>query len=257
MTKPFRFKPAVSWPGGKSRLVDELLPLVPPHDCYVEPFAGGIALLLAKPRSKLEVLNDVNGDLVNFYRCVRFHTDSLLTELEFVLNSREEFDDFRRQPGLTDIQRAARWYYRNKNCFGGDNMNSFGTGALSGGGAHGSREARMEVIRLLNLRLDRTVIESEPWEKCVERYDRGSTFFFLDPPYVDGHMKMYSAWHLADVVSLRERLARIKGRWMVTLNDSPTIRSVFAGCNFATVTRKVNIDSRNPAKDYRELIIVP
>ncbi len=257
MTKPFHYKPAISWPGGKSRMIDKLLPLIPKHDCYVEPFAGGIALLLAKPRSKMEVLNDVNGDLVNFYRCVRFHTDSLLTELEFVLNSREEFQDFRHQPGLTDIQRAARWYYRNKNCFGGTNIDSFGTGAISGGGAHGSRSARMEAIRLLNVRLDRTVIESESWEKCVERYDRPSTFFFIDPPYIDCTATMYSSWTLADVVRLRERLARLKGRWIVTLNDSPSIRSVFAGCNLSTVHRKVNIDSRRPAKDYAELIIVP
>ncbi|MES2572137.1 MAG: DNA adenine methylase, partial [Verrucomicrobiota bacterium] len=87
---------------------------MPPHRCYVEPFAGGLAVLLAKERSSIEVLNDINGDLVNFYRCVRFHSDVLLTELEFVLNSRQEFTDFRHQPGLTDLQRASRWFFRNK-----------------------------------------------------------------------------------------------------------------------------------------------
>ena len=107
-----RIKPAISWPGGKSRYLDRILPLIPKHTCYVEPFAGGLAVLLAKPRSSLEVINDLNGDLINFYRCVRFHADVLLTELEFVLNSRQEFHDFRSQPGLTDIQRAARWFFR-------------------------------------------------------------------------------------------------------------------------------------------------
>lgn len=77
------------------------MPLIPKHQCYVEPFAGGLAVFLAKPRSQIEVLNDLNGDLVTFYRCVRFHSDTLLTELEFVLNSRQEFKDFADQPGLT------------------------------------------------------------------------------------------------------------------------------------------------------------
>ena len=149
-------RPALSWPGGKTRLLKWILPHIPKHVCYCEPFAGGLAVLLAKPRSQMEVVNDINGDLVTFYRCVRFHQDPLLVELEFVLNSRQEFHDFRNQPGLTDIQRSARWFFRNKNCFGGANMDSFGIGALGGGSAsHGSRAARMEPIRALSLRLDR------------------------------------------------------------------------------------------------------
>src|ERR1043166_5274062 len=152
-------RPAISWPGGKTRLLKYLLPLIPKHVCYCEPFAGGLAVLLAKPRSQVEVINDINGELVTFYRCVRFHPDVLLTELEFVLNSREEFYDFRDQPGLTDIQRASRWFFRNKNCFGGANMDSFGTGATCGSASLGSRHARMEAIRALSLRLDRVCIE--------------------------------------------------------------------------------------------------
>ncbi len=87
-------KPALHWPGGKSRLLKYLLPHILPHTCYCEPSGGGLAVFLAKPRSHHEIINDANGDLVNFYRCVRFHRDPLLTELEFVLTSREEFKDF-------------------------------------------------------------------------------------------------------------------------------------------------------------------
>jgi DNA adenine methylase len=162
--KPFRIKPAVSWPGGKSRLLKHILPLVTPHTCYCEPFAGGLAVLLAKPRSTLEVINDANGDLVNFYRCVRFHQDPLLTELEFVLNSRQEFKDYVAQAGLTNIQRAARWYYRNRLCFGGASMTAFAVTATQ---AIGSREARMESIRNLSVRLDRVTIEHMDWSRFL------------------------------------------------------------------------------------------
>lgn len=255
--KKDRIKPAISWPGGKSKLLDEIVPRIPKHTCYCEPFAGGLAVLLAKPRSSLEVINDMNGELINFYRCVRFHADVLLTELEFVLNSREEFHDFRHQPGLTDIQRAARWFYRNKICFGGSRMDSFGTSALSGGASHGSRANRMEAIRALNYRLDKACIENLDWKKCIDLYDRPTTFFFIDPPYTGCDAGMYAAWDLTDVRVLKDRLDALKGSWMVTLNDTKDIRRIFSGCTMKGITRQRGINNQQVGKTYREVIIRP
>lgn len=249
-------KPAVTWPGGKSRLLQHILPNIPKHSCYVEPFAGGLAVLLAKPRSSIEVVNDLNGDLVTFYRCVRFHTDALLTELEFVLNSRQEFSDFRHQPGLTDIQRAARWWYRNRNCFRGASLSSFGTSASSGGAASGSRSARLEQIRQLNVRLDKVTVENLDWQRCLDLYDRSESFFFCDPPYTGCDAGAYAAWTVADVQRFRERLDRLKGRWIVTLNDAPEIRRVFSDCKIKAVERAKGINHAS-GKTYRELIILP
>lgn len=232
-----------------------LLPLIPEHTCYVEPFAGGLAVLLAKPRSPVEVLNDMHGDLITFYRCVRFHTEPLLAELEWVLNSRKEFLDARDQPGLTDIQRAARWYFRNRTCFGGVDERSFGTSAVS---APDSRANRMEAIRQLSVRLDRTLIEHVDWEKCVRLYDRPGTFFFIDPPYTGCGDTAYAAWTTADVMKLREVLRNLKGKWVVTMNDAAEIRDVFHGCRLESVERALGINGkRGPVRRYRELIIQP
>ena len=249
-------KPAIRWAGGKSRLLKHLLPLIPSHTCYCEPFAGGLAVLLAKPRSKLEIINDANGDLVNFYRCVRFHTDPLLTELEFVLNSREEFRDFTTQEGLTDIQRAARWYYRNRLGFGGQ-IDSF---AVSTTQAISSRASRLEAVRTLNVRLDRVTIEHLDWKRCLELYDRTGTFFFLDPPYTDCNAGVYGTWTTADVLGLKERLDRIKGQWLLTFNDSPAIRSIFSHCQVKAVSRPRGINNKSISEEkkvYHELIIRP
>ncbi len=255
---PFRVKPALTWPGGKSRLLKHLLPLIPKHECYCEPFSGGLAVLLAKPRSTVEVINDLNGDLVTFYRCVRFHHDSLLTELEFVLNSRREFHDLRHQPGLTDIQRAARWYFRNKTCFGGANMESFGVVATAGGGAASSRQARMEGIRALSHRLDRAVIENLDWQRCLQLYDRPTTFFFIDPPYTECSATMYASWTDTDVVVLRDRLVQLKARWLLTLNDTKSIRAIFAGHEITAVERVRGINNKaGKSTLYRELVIRP
>jgi DNA adenine methylase len=254
--KNYRVKPAVSWPGGKSRLLKHILPLIPEHTCYAEPFSGGLAVLLAKPRSEVEVINDLNGDLITFYRCVRFHADVLLTELEFVLHSREEFHDFRAQPGLTDIQRAARWYYRNKECFGGADMRSFGVRVSS---SMGSRAARMDAIRALNVRLDKVCIEHLDWTRVVDLYDRPSSFFFIDPPYTECGATMYEGWTNTDVQILRDRIAKIRGQWMVTLNDTPAILAIFKGCKILPVTRPLGINGKGNAggRSYKELIITP
>jgi DNA adenine methylase len=205
----------------------------------------------------MEVVNDINGELITFYRCVRFHADVLLTELEFVLNSRQEFYDFRDQPGLTDIQRAARWFFRNKISFGGQ-MDSFGTGALGGGSSHGSRANRMEVIRALNLRLDRVCIEHLSWEKCLTLYDRPSTFFFLDPPYTGCGATTYKAWTDTDVRILRNKIDKLRGKWLVTLNDNAANRKIFSGCKIRSVDRAMGINNQgDTAKRYKELIITP
>ena len=201
------------------------------------------------------MLNDLNGDLVTFYRCVRFHADTLLTELEFVLNSRQEFKDFADQPGLTDIQRAARWFFRNRNCFRGANLGTFGT-SPEGGAASGSRGARMEAIRLLNIRLDRVTVENLDWQKCLDLYDRRESFFFLDPPYTSCQAGMYSAWSIADVHRLRSRLDLLKGKWLLTLNDAPEIRRIFGDCEITAVDRSKGI-SQAKEKTYREIIIRP
>lgn len=217
----------------------------------MEPFAGGLAVLLAKPPSRIEVLNDINGDLVNFYRCLRFHADALLTELEFVLSSRREFTDFIDQPGLTDIQRAARWFFRNRNCFRGADLETFGTSSIS---ARGSREARLDSIRLLNRRLDRVTIENLDWERCLTLYDRAETLFFCDPPYTSCQAGVYNTWKISDVLRFRQALDRLRGHWIVTFNDTPEIRQIFADCPILSVARSKGI-SQVKEKIYRELII--
>jgi DNA adenine methylase len=235
-------------------MLDLILPLIPKHECYVEPFAGGLAVFLAKPRSQNEVINDVHTDLITFYRCVRFHRDELLTELEFVLNSRQEFHDFRAQPGLTDIQRAARWYTRNKIGFGGSD-DSFGVRVIH---PVSSRVNRMETIRQLNLRLDSATIEHLDWERCMDLYDRPSTFFFLDPPYTDCAKTNYDGWKESDILFLRQKLDRLQGKWLLTLNDAPAIRSIFHDCSLVTISRPRGIANKTgKATIYKELIIAP
>lgn len=104
-------QPIIPWIGGKRRLADRIFPLFPRHSCYVEPFAGGAALyfLRAVP-AEVEVLNDINGDLVNLYRVVQHHLEEFVRQFKWALSSRQVFKWLQetRPETLTDIQRASR-----------------------------------------------------------------------------------------------------------------------------------------------------
>lgn len=247
-------RPVVSWAGGKARLVKHLLPLLRPHTGYVEVFGGGLALFLAKAPSRMEVINDVNGDLVKFYRNVKSHHEAVLDELDMVLNSRRDFEDYCAQPGLTEIQRAARWFIRNKLSFAGQGT-SF---AISRRQPLSSRAQRLLQIQSLNRRLDRTTIEEKDWEYILRTYDDPETLFFLDPPYPESGGKNYGGWNELAVERFCAAVRKLKGNWIFTFKDCEQVRDCMAGYTFQSVDRArgiANQAGKAKADRYVEIII--
>ncbi len=104
--------PIIPWVGGKRRLAKTILPQFPEHTCYVEPFCGAAALYFMKPPSTAEVINDINGELVNLYRVIQHHLEAFIQQFKWALVSRQMFEWLQITPEvtLTDIQRAARFY---------------------------------------------------------------------------------------------------------------------------------------------------
>ncbi|MES2707164.1 MAG: DNA adenine methylase [Verrucomicrobiota bacterium] len=249
-----RTKPVLRWPGGKSRLLPEILPILPPHGLYCEPFAGGLAVLLAKAPSRAEVINDLNGDLVALYRCAQFHPDALVAEMEFHLGSRENLTDFKAQPGLTDLQRAARFLAINKASFAG-NHSTFAVSRTSPG--IGSRANVLDSIRQLNRRLDRVAIEHLTWQRCLGLYDGPDTLFFLDPPYLAAETHIYHGWREADMEELAATLSALKGRWVLTVDDSAFNRRLFAAHHLRPVTTRNGLAKASARLTFGELIIHP
>ena len=112
----------LSYIGGKSRLSSIITSMIPEHKQYCEVFAGAAWILFRKEPSKYEAINDKDGDLITFYRVLQNHIEEFLRQFKWCLSSREWFEDWKDQiksRGLTDIQRAARYYYLQRHCFGG------------------------------------------------------------------------------------------------------------------------------------------
>lgn len=247
--------------GSKSRLVQHLLPHIAavPHTCFVEPFCGTCSVLMGKPRSKVEVVNDTDGALVNALRQIQHHPAELKRELRWAINSRAELHARRAQPGLTEIQRAASYLFLNNISFGGD-CQSFGVSRRSAGGGAVTPLSRIfRQAASLHARLERVAIEQLDWERCLALYDTPETLFFCDPPYVGGSVKAYAAWTNEDVARFHAALAKLQGRWIVTLNDSPEVRAIFAGCTFTAFSRQRSISNTraDTRQTYREIVITP
>ena len=222
-------RPIVPWIGGKRRLAKHILPLFPEHECYVEPFAGGAALFFMKEQSDVEVLNDINSDLVNLYRVVQHHLEEFVKQYKWALISRQMYAWLKmtRVEPLTDIQRAARFYYLQKMGFGGKvSGQTFGTATTTPPRFNLNRIE--EELSIAHLRLSRTYVEHLPWVDCVTKYDRSHSLFYCAPPYwgtegygVDFGLEQYAV--MAD-------LARsIKGKMIISVNDIPEMHQVFCG----------------------------
>lgn len=222
-------RPLVPWIGGKRRLASRILPLFPAHTCYVEPFCGAAALFFLKAPSEVEVLNDVNGDIVNLYRVVKTHLEEFVRQFKWALTSREIFrwlDDTPPET-LTDIQRAARFYYLQRLCFGGKvESRTFGTATTS--------TPKLNLLRLeedlsqAHLRLSSTYVEHMEWDRCIERYDRPHTLFYCDPPYwgTEGYGVTFG---LEQYTRMADLARSIEGRMVISVNDIEPMREAFAG----------------------------
>ncbi|MDZ4287790.1 MAG: DNA adenine methylase [Prosthecobacter sp.] len=248
-----RLRPVVRWNGGKTRLLKHLLPALPPHRTYVEAFGGGLALFLAKKPSPVEIINDLNTDLITLYRCAQFHLEPLLAEIQFTLTSRQNLADLRTQPGLTDLQRAARYLILNRTSFGGAGTHY----AVSKKTAQPSRAATLATLRALNARLDKTSIENLPFERLFKLYDSPQTLWFLDPPYLDSDAAIYTGWNEAQMRHFHSEVSALQGPCLITVDDSPLNRSLWAKDHLTEITTRNGCTNQRTHgnSSFKELMI--
>lgn len=248
-------RPVIPWVGGKRRLAPALLPLFPEHTCYVEPFCGAAALFFLKEPSDTEILNDINGELVNLYRVIKHHLEEFVRQFKWALTSRQiwEWQKMTRPETLTDIQRAARFFYLQRLAFGGKVQGqSFGT--VTSGGTRLNLLRIEEDLSAAHLRLADTVIENVPWTDCFARYDRPHSLFYCDPPYwqTEGYGVEFGFENYERMATLANSTA---GTVIISVNDHPDMRRVFADLEMRSVPISYTVGGSDHAADRMELII--
>lgn len=223
------------WVGGKSRLRKYVIELLPEHTCYVELFSGAAWVLFGKPLSDVEIINDIDQDLVTFFRVLREKPEELIASFEWELVSRAEFE---RLAGLdtlqlTDVERAHRFYYLIMAGWGGElNYPRFQTSITDGG--HGNRligalKTLRQRLSPVHERLRTVIVENLDWQACLERYDRPGTVMYIDPPYPGNkcnyahNMRGWDEHH-----ALAERLKRTQCKWILSSYDIPEMHTLFS-----------------------------
>lgn len=259
MTPVAPVRPAAPYIGGKRNLARRLTSLIEtiPHQTYAEPFVGmGGVFLRRRQRPAAEVINDYSGDVANFFRVLQAHPEWLKELLAYQLMSRAEYD---RQAAtdprtLTDVQRAARFLYLQRTSFGGKVVHrAFGVDA---GKTRFNVHQLVPILDALHRRLAGVVIENLDWRAFLARYDSPSVLFYLDPPYYASERDYGDGMFGRDQFAvMAEDLARIRGRFVLSINDRPEVREIFAAFDQQQVSTTYTIAKGDAARPAGELII--
>ena len=260
----------IRWAGGKSRLRRTLIPMMPEHRHYAEPFAGGAWILFGKPRSDTETLNDLDPELVNFYSILRDRPGDLIESFRWELVSRAEFDRLAAtDPGtLGDVQRAHRFFYLVMAGWGGETKYPrFHTAVRDGG--HGNRligallhlRQRMEPA---SRRLAGVEITNLDWRESLERNDRREALVYLDPPYPgNGVNYRHNMRGEAEHRELAGRMADAGCRWVLSTYDTTRAREMFREFHCVPASWKSGLEAGPGERDAgilrktnRELLVM-
>lgn len=244
----------LSYVGGKRALANQIIALFPKHQTYIEVFAGGAQVLFHKEPSPVEVINDLDTEIVNFFRVCQQHSEELTRYLRFMVVSRHWHEVLKAtDPGaLTDIQKAARYLYLLKNSFASlPRRLSYKCHVVQPPGFNPERIPQL--IEETHKRLARVQIECLPYEKALKKYDRRDSLFYLDPPYFRRELYRFNLKD-EDFAKMSGILANLRGKFVLSLNDVSEVRSIFKAFKIRSVDLHYTAQ-RIAGKRFREVII--
>tara|TARA_R110002124_G_scaffold284368_1_gene461490 strand:- start:12268 stop:13086 length:819 start_codon:yes stop_codon:yes gene_type:complete len=247
--------------GGKRNLSKRITALIEtiPHTTYAECFVGmGGIFLKRRSAPPAEVINDYSGDVATFFRILQRHYTPFMEMLRYQISSRREFERLKASDPatLTDLERAARFLYLQRLAFGGKvSGQNFGVSPGMGGRFNITKLAA--TLEDVHERLAGVIIENLRWQDFIARYDRPGVLFYLDPPYFGNEQDygtgMFSRDQFAEMANA---LKSLKGRFVMSINDRPEIRELFAGFEQHEVQLTYTLAGGINAKKARELVIV-
>jgi len=246
-------KTPISYYGGKQRMLRHLLPLVPEHRIYTEAFCGGAALYWAKEPAEVEILNDRNGEVVNFYRVLKSDYQGLKEMIEATPHSRSVYEDARvmyERPHLFDeLERAWAFWVQTSQAFGAQPTSGWAYDSV------GTTSKKLDNARLrfgpeLMQRLARTQLECNDALKVIASRDAIDAWHYVDPPYFNsdcGHYKGYSG---QDFEALLKLLASVNGKFLLSSYPSELLEKYTNefGWNQKLVQQNVAVSQRKTPK---------
>jgi DNA adenine methylase len=257
---------AFGWYGGKFSHLEWLLPLLPECNHYCEPFAGSAAVLLNREPAPVETYNDVDGEVVNFFKCLRDERDELISKIALTPFSREEFKiACKLDPALPSLERARRFYVRARQVRTGLAQtasvgrwaNCKNTSRAGMSGVVSRWLGGVEALSAIAERLIRVQIENRPAIELIRLYDSPETLFYCDPPYVHetrGDSKAYSfEMTNEEHTALAEVLNDVEGKVCISNYDCKLVNDLFPAPKWHKV--KCKLKTIHSTKDKRQEIV--
>lgn len=249
-------KPPLTYCGGKQTLAPLILKLIPEHVLYAEPFTGGGAIFFAKPSSKCEVLNDTNGELMNFYKVAKeqftplqkmikrtLHCRNAFRQAEVVYNNPDLFDEVRRAWAVWVIC-SQSFASRMDGPFGFDKNDNTTSRRIA--------NKRENFTDAYAKRLEKVQIECADALYIIQSRDHEEAFFYCDPPYVGSNCGHYKGYTEADYEALLRLLSGIKGKFLLSSYPTEMLEKYSAEFGWCQLEREmlvtVNIKGGNPKK---------
>lgn len=256
---PTTLKAPFGWVGGKSQLAKSIVETMPPHKRYIEVFGGGLSVLYAKPTRKdmgkdyVEVINDINGDLINLHTTIKTHPRTFSLYLNNMLYSREIFEKIkmRTYKPRNKIEKAVMYY-----C-----LLSFSFGSKGDNFAMCKSRPPKNIYKDYSVwseRLKGVCIENMDFRRLIKEYDSADSLFYLDPPYVgtENYYKMRKGFGIKEHRELMMRLKNLQGKFILSYNDCELVRELYKDFRILEskeVRYSLNIKTR---KKTREVIVV-
>lgn len=245
--------PPISRMGGKSKLRKHIIEIMPEHKCYVELFFGAGWVYFGKDKSKVEVINDIDKELINLFKMIKYHSPEIERLLEYEFTGRDIFEEYKNYTleHLTEIHRAVRFLYLINNSFASKG-NNFGYATSK---VPNQKIFLTDYLHKIKERLSNTYVENVSFEKIIEKYDREETLFFADPPYfqTSGYGNEFGE---KEHILLRDKLKQLKGKFILTINDHDFIRELYKDFNIEEVKVNYSVSRSLSARgEYGELII--
>ena len=213
-------KTPITYYGGKQLMCQDILPMIPKHKLYCEPFVGGGAVYWSKTPSWQEVINDTNDFVVSFYRYVQLHFNEFVRQINSVLCSRaihrEMYERYKNPVNVSMKDKAVAFFFLVHHSFSSSIGSTFPIKCHALNPALKFSKKKALFTKEMCARLKHTVVESIDALKCIKGYDHPDTFFYVDPPYMgarQGHYAGYTIDHFKDLLTT---LSAIKGNFILS-----------------------------------------
>lgn len=242
-------KTPISYYGGKQNLVTTILPLIPPHKTYTETFVGGGAIFWSKPKSEVEVINDINHELINFYECVQNEFVELEKLIRISLHSRLLHSDatviYNNPHMFGRLKRAWAIWVLAAQSFSSMLDGSFGYDKLKGTTSQKITNKRNDFTEEYAHRIQNVQIESTDALRIIRSRDYKEAFHYVDPPYFNSDCGHYDGYTIEDFEMLLKQLSEVEGKFLLSSYPSEILKKYTQEHEWYTKTLEQSVSVAN------------